>query len=128
MTCMGKPRSSQVGTNNRGWKATEILTIMIDLLFHARLAVTVCGILTDILEVLCHLVHLVSLEVRYYDVDLVAASVMHAAKEHQLGELRGDRGRGVNFGRFAESGWTNKTLTMLNITGIIVSRFMDRWW
>ena len=101
---------------------------MVYLLFYAGFEVARGRILADILEVLCHLVHLVSLEIRYYDVDLVAASVMHAAKEHQLGELRGDRGRGVNFGRFAEGGWTNKTLTMLNITGIIVSRFMERWW
>lgn len=68
------------------------LTVMIDLLLCARLAVTRRCVLTDILEVFGHLVHLVSFEVRDNDVNFVAAAIVHAAEEHELWELRGFRG------------------------------------
>ncbi len=73
-------------------RVNEPLTIMIDLLFYARLAVSLRSILADILEVIGHLVHLVSLEIRYYHIYLVAATVVHAAEEHQLRELEGAAG------------------------------------
>lgn len=68
------------------------LTVMIDLLLCARLAVSRRCVLTDILEVFGHLVHLVSFEVGDNDVNFIAAAIVHAAEEHELWELRRFRG------------------------------------
>lgn len=65
---------------------------MVDLLLCTRLAVSRRCVLTDILEVFGHLVHLVSFEVGDNDVNFIAAAIVHAAEEHKLWELRGLRG------------------------------------
>ena len=43
--------------------------------------------LTHVLEVLRNLVHFMPLEVSDNDVDVVAATIVHAAKEHKFWEL-----------------------------------------
>ena len=63
------------------------LTIMVNLPFHAWLAITGGGMLTHVLEVLRNLVHFMPLEVSDNDVDVVAATIVHAAKEHKFWEL-----------------------------------------
>lgn len=61
-----------------------ILTIVVDFLLYTRFAVTHRGILADVLEVLCDLIHFISLEVRHNDIYIVAATIVHATQEHKL--------------------------------------------
>ena len=97
---------------------------MINLLLHAWFAVSSSSILANVLEVLRDLVHLLPFEVGNDDVDIVTAAIMHSAKKHEFGELLGTSAR-KNSGSGAGSEYV---LTILKMTGIMVSRFMDRWW
>ena len=64
-----------------------ILTVMVDLLLYTGFTWPIRRVPTDVREVLCYLVHLMTLEICDDNVDLVAATVVHAAKEHKLREL-----------------------------------------
>ena len=97
---------------------------MIDLLFYTGLAVAQGRVLAHVLEVLRDLVHLLPFEVGNDDVDIVTAAIMHSAKKHEFGELLGTSAR-KNSGSGAGSEYV---LTILKVTGIMVSRFMERWW
>ena len=64
-----------------------ILTIVINLLLHAWLAMASGGILANILEVVRNLIHLIALEIGHNDINIVAAAVVHAAEEHEFRKL-----------------------------------------
>lgn len=77
-------RGHQEKTRQRWLEHTFVLYLALDTL----LARPAKGILADQLEVICHVVHLLALQIRYDDEDLVAAQIMHAAQEHQFWQLR----------------------------------------
>ena len=79
---------SRAGFASRPRTIKMTLTVMIDLLLHARFTIPSRGILANVLEIFRNLVHLVALEISHYDIYLVAATVVHAAEEHKFRELR----------------------------------------
>ena len=107
------------------------LTIVINLLFYAWFAMASGGILADVFEVLCDLIHLIPLEIGHNDINVVAATVVHAAEEHKFWKLpQGEKRRLALVGGHPARTTNRKTngRTILKMTGIIVSRFMERWW